>query len=262
MDGETKHPEPFDILRNRRLTHPRVKLPAGSDRAVVELPPPIYDAGAARFVEFHREAIQTSISKLRRGRDTGPKSPAPAPPPKPAAAFPPLPPVIELPAVKETWKVILDDEAALRGSVRALLPDQRALTLTFAGPSWDPRVALRTLRKFLQTRAQHYLLPLVDELEQRCDLAAGTITVRAQRTRWGSCSAKGNLSLNLTLLLLPHRLVEYVVLHELCHTVELNHADAFWDLLQKHLPDALDRRKELRAAEQQLPSWVASMLIA
>lgn len=263
MDGDRNFSEAFDIHRNRRLKKPRLKLAQGSDRVVLELPASLPDPDVARFIEQHRTEIQASIMQLRRRLETRQRADdtePPGPQATPEEWSPTLPAMIDLVAVNETWKVIHQADSPGSSRPNILRPDWQALTFTFEGPPWKPCCAFRTLRKVLKVRAQHYLVPLVEELERRSNLAAGDITVRAQRTRWGSCSANGNLSLNLTLLFLPHRLVEYVVLHELCHTVELNHADAFWDLLQKHLPDASTRRGELRRAEQQLPRWVSAML--
>ena len=74
-----------------------------------------------------------------------------------------------------------------------------------------------------------------------------SVTIRDQRTRWGSCSTKGALSFNYRLVFLPPHLVEYIVAHELCHLREHNHSLRFWTLLEQVLPGATLRRQELRA---------------
>jgi len=262
MDSDRAFTNSIDIRRNRRIKYARVSLPQGSDRPLLEVPAHLDDDEIARFVENSRPRIESSIASLERSRRRKKAAPPAETQAKPRAGFPPLPPTIELAALDETWAVIHQADPPGSSHPQRLSINYKNLTLTFKGPPWDHRVTLRTLRKQLQIRARNHLIPLVEQFEQRTGLAADNITVRGQRTRWGSCSASGNLSLNLTLLLLPHRLVEYVILHELCHTEELNHADAFWDLLHRHLPDASARREELRRAEKQLPPWVEPMLRA
>lgn len=72
------------------------------------------------------------------------------------------------------------------------------------------------------------------------------ISLRDQRSRWGSCSSDGNISLSNRLLFLPERLLEYVVLHELCHLREMNHSARFWSLVEKFMLDYQERRRELK----------------
>ena len=74
----------------------------------------------------------------------------------------------------------------------------------------------------------------------------GRITIRAQRSRWGSCSSKGNLNFNCLLMLSPPEVLDYVVVHELCHRKELNHSPAFWTEVAKVLPDYRTRQKWLK----------------
>ena len=74
----------------------------------------------------------------------------------------------------------------------------------------------------------------------------GAITIRAQRTRWGSCSSKGNLNFNCLLALVAPEVLDYVVVHELCHRIEMNHSRRFWDAVANILPDYPVHRKWLK----------------
>lgn len=83
-------------------------------------------------------------------------------------------------------------------------------------------------------------------------VTCGRITIRSQRSRWGSCSGKGNLNFNCLLMLTPDHVVDYVVVHELCHRLEMNHSPKFWAQVERILPDYRQSRQWLRAHEKEL----------
>jgi predicted metal-dependent hydrolase len=73
------------------------------------------------------------------------------------------------------------------------------------------------------------------------------VAIKAQKTRWGSCSKKGNLNFNYQILNLPQHLADYIIIHELCHLAEFNHSNRFWDLVAKTIPDHKSLRHELKS---------------
>jgi len=81
---------------------------------------------------------------------------------------------------------------------------------------------------------------------ERMGVSYGTITVREQKTRWGSCSARGNLNFNWKLVLMPEEIQDYLVVHELAHRIEMNHSPAFWAVVERELPDYRTRREWLK----------------
>ena len=98
----------------------------------------------------------------------------------------------------------------------------------------------------LALMAKRVLPGRVDHYASVLGVDYGRITIRNQKSCWGSCSAKGNLNFNCLLMLAPSAVADYVVVHELCHRLEMNHSAAFWKLVEKVLPDYRERRKWLK----------------
>ncbi len=105
--------------------------------------------------------------------------------------------------------------------------------------SEEEREALRRRAKEVIPERVRFYAPLVGVDYQR-------ITIKSQRTRWGSCSAKGNLNFNLALLLVPPEVLDYVVVHELCHRLEMNHSARFWKQVERVYPAYKTCRKWLK----------------
>lgn len=94
--------------------------------------------------------------------------------------------------------------------------------------------------------ARDFVVGAVEKFNTHYGFSIGNITIRNQRSRWGSCSKKGNLNFNFRIVELPPHLAEYIVVHELCHIGEFNHSRAFWARVEETVPDWKQCRAELR----------------
>jgi len=98
----------------------------------------------------------------------------------------------------------------------------------------------------LRAAAKKYIPARTTELADMVGVSYGRISIRCQKTRWGSCSSEGNLNFNCLLMLCPVEIVDYVIVHELCHRKEMNHSKRFWAEVESVLPDYSARRAWLK----------------
>ena len=100
--------------------------------------------------------------------------------------------------------------------------------------------------KKLRKEARARLTELTERWANRIGVSYGNISIRGQKTRWGSCSSKGNLNYNYLLMLCPDEVVEYVVIHELCHRIHMNHSMKCWEKIEEYCPQHKQARKWLK----------------
>lgn len=157
---------------------------------------------------------------------------------------------IDLHALGETRGVIYDDRSECSPVIREVAG---GLIVDGAGASREeiPRV----LQTWLMARARDHLRPLVAELAAETGLEYAHVSIRRQKTRWGSCSRGARISLNCKLLFLEPDEVRYVLVHELCHTRHMDHSPRFWDLVQHCLPEYRTLDRGLRNAWLRVPRW-------
>ncbi len=161
------------------------------------------------------------------------------------------PEAFNLPALAESWQV---EYRTTRGRTVGARTDQQSRILVY-GAVADNERCKAALRRWLARRAKETLMPWLGALAAENGLRFSRVIIKNQRTRWGSCSADDVISLNAKLLFLPPDLVRYVLMHELCHTLERNHTNRFWTLLRQFEPQTDLLHSRMRDAWKQVPAW-------
>jgi predicted metal-dependent hydrolase len=109
----------------------------------------------------------------------------------------------------------------------------------------DPKKAFENWYK---KEAKKFIIPRVQELALLHDFSYGEVRITSAKTRWGSCSAKKNLSFSWRLMLMPRDVVDYVILHELAHLKHMDHSALFWKCVHDMCPEYVDKKKQLHVA--------------
>ena len=120
----------------------------------------------------------------------------------------------------------------------------------------DDSAARALLQAWLKNAADERLTPQLLQLAAELKYSVSRVSIRCQRTRWGSCSTRGTVSLNCSLVFLRPEVVRYLFVHELAHTKHMNHSAAFWRLVEKLEPDCRRLDRELLAGWRTVPGWV------
>ena len=114
-------------------------------------------------------------------------------------------------------------------------------------PDTSPDAVRDALRGYLIGRAQQRIRERLDHFIPLVGRTPGRVTIREQRTKWGSCSGQGNLNFNWKLIMAPPEALDYVVIHELCHLYEFNHSPRFWERVSRYMPEYAVWRDFLRS---------------
>jgi predicted metal-dependent hydrolase len=213
--------------------------PAGE--LVVVLPRGFSEKHVPGLLQKHEAWVERAARRMETRRRT--------PQDEPCAS---LPDVVHLPAIDESWTV----EYRSTGARRVMATERPGRVLVLSGGTSDIDACRRALQRWLHRKARAELEPWFRELAHRGGFSVGRVVVRSQRTRWASCSRKGAISLNVRLLFAARELAAHVMLHELCHTLRMDHSKRFWETLGRHDPEWQSHRRQLRAAWRQVPAWL------
>jgi predicted metal-dependent hydrolase len=209
-------------------------------RVEVVVPPGAPAALVHQFVHTHREWIDERVADLSAA--------APR-----AQEF--RPQTIELRAVGKTTSV--EYELLPRRGVLVQTYDHGGALVLRGSVSSDDDVA-GALRTWLLDVAHDELGRQLEQVARQCGLEFARMQARRQRTRWGSCSSGGTISLNACALFLEPAVVRYLLIHELCHTRHMNHSRRFWQLVESFEPEYQRLDRELSKGWQHVPGWVFS----
>jgi predicted metal-dependent hydrolase len=120
------------------------------------------------------------------------------------------------------------------------------LLVTSASLEPTPTQVKTQVNRFLKSTAEKYIVPRTHQLGKKMKISFGTITMREQKTRWGSCSSQGNLNFNWRLVHYAPAIIDYVIIHELAHRTHMDHSASFWALVAKYDSEYQQHRRWLK----------------
>lgn len=161
-----------------------------------------------------------------------------------------LPEKIILHAINQTWHIVY-----LPSKIKLQLIPRPHQELVLLGDVKNKSACKKLLIHWLKQQAKIHLTAQLNGVSQQINLPYEKITIRDQRTRWGSCTRNKSISLNYKLIFLPHELMRHIMIHELCHTIHLNHSEKFWRLVATFDQNCQQNRKKIQQSDQYIPHW-------
>lgn len=232
-------PPPHKIRHSSRAKRISLRITAADGLEVIVPKRQEIEAGLV-FLNEHRQWVEKQVKKMTWVFDA------------PVDEKMPLPDQIELKAINQRVDIVYHPiDTAKSVTVRV-----QGSRLVFYGLIDDFTVCVPFITHFLKKQAKLHLSRLISDYAKAYQLPFNKLSIRAQKTRWGSCNANCDIQLNYKLLFLPIELVHYVLLHELCHTKHLNHSNRFWKMLEGIMPDYRTYVRALRDADQWVPRWL------
>ncbi|MCX7120572.1 MAG: SprT family zinc-dependent metalloprotease [Gammaproteobacteria bacterium] len=232
-------PPQYTIRHSKRAKRVSMRIYAGSGLEVV-IPQRQKNFDVLGFINQHRDWIEKHAQQFTFLLPDNADEKA-------------LPEIIELKSINKNIDIIYRPINATTGVSYRVDKNK----IIFYGAITDFSVCVPAVVQHLKKQAKKYLGELLNQLSIECNLPYQKLSIRGQKTVWGSCTAQKNIQLNYKILFLPKAIARYILIHELCHTVHLNHSVSFWKCVARFVPDFRAQVKLLRQADQFLPRWLA-----
>lgn len=226
----------FSVRESGRAKRLSIKVfPRGRVEVVVPKRTPAADV--REFVEAHGDWIRRARASFAAEH-----------PPEPFA----LPVSIQLPGIDRRFCVRYErDDGSTTVRYRV-----RGNTVVLSGCTRDEALCAGALKRWLVALGKKEMLPLLRRLSVETNNSFKNMHVRGQKTCWGSHSSTGTISLNYCLMFLDPRHLRYVMIHELCHAMHMNHSQRFWRLVAQFEPSYRTLDKDLNSCWKRIPTWV------
>jgi len=231
-------PPPYTLRRSKRARNISLQIdPAKGLELVLPYRANLDDAlrfleARRSWVEKHADVIRQTIVDPERRLD--------------------LPSSITLNALEKSWDLRYH-----------FLPSAKTISLRhindrliFTGNITDFKSCSPLIKKWVKQLAKEILPEWLQKVSHEVGLPYKGVSIKGQKTLWGSCSPEHNISLNYKLLFLPFEMVRYVLIHELSHTVHLNHSKHFWGLVRQLDPKYKQSEKGLKNVAEFIPRWL------
>jgi predicted metal-dependent hydrolase len=234
-------PPPYTVKVSTRARYARLKM-TPHDGLIVVVPQGFNKTHIAALLSRHELWIRKTAAQLDAHR----QEPLPS-------REDGLPCKVVFPHCSEEWDVEYTQTATGEAEIKENSPN----SLLLSGDVDNDALCRKLLFSWLKHRAGMLLLPSFEKLATSLDFDYAEGKVRLQHSRWGSCTSGRVITLNTKLLFLPEYLIRHIMVHELCHTVHLNHSRAFWALVQQHDPLWRINNRDMKSAWKYIPAWVS-----
>lgn len=220
----------YAIVENSRSKRPSLQI-TPHDGLVVVIPPRYKKEKIPTLLKNKKDWIEKNLQHWHNAREEW------------GHTQNEYPSSIELKAFEQTWQITYKENAP------AVQQADESLTLNIS--AWEV-----LLKNWCEKQAKDRLPQLLESVSKEIGLPYKSCAIRNQKSRWGSCTSKGHINLNMKLIFLPPHLVKHIMIHELAHTIHMNHSSDFWNLVAKHDPNYKTHNAELKKALFYVPHWL------